>query len=389
MEKYRYVHLFTIDSFIFNKAFQHLMYNRQDIEDHLFLYMHKKSFSAVEADNRSNCILEEGPFDVSTIRNALDKGQYLFIHNLGTFPGSEICKLTDEEANRIIWSIWGPDFFMFSVPKIQSKFYLLAQKIYRSLMYGYKECVRRTNEDIYFKKIKTINKISKFKAICAGFEGDIDKIHSLFPKVPCIQSIYSSDVYLEDIAEWQKKNPEDDSNNENIKILLGHAGDDFLQHEKWLDKLLPYKEKLEFYLPLSYGRQEYIQSLIIKAKELYGDRAHIFTDLMSTEEYFTKILSKVDFAIFDFPQQSAYGNALFLLLLGKKLFYPNNSTMYNTFTKNNVEVYKTEDLTIECLTELKKTPSSENNINFGKKRFDKKILAGLWNDVFKFLEEER
>lgn len=384
--KYKYAHLLTVDSPLYNKAIQKLIFENQNCAEHIFIYLGEKSFSVVEKLNYGKTVLEKSSCTVELIRKALEIAEIVLIHNNG-FSNSEIAKLTDAEAGRIVWSVWGPDLYKNdSLKKRRSLFYKSARFIYHLIRYKHIETFKNFQNQIALAE----SKINKFHAITAGFEGDIAEIKKRFPNVPVLQALYPAESSLDNIILWQEK-VLSDNNQHKVRILLGHCAFSHLKHKKWLKNLYPVRDKVELYIPLNYGNKKYADKIEKLAKKLYGNAAIVYRETMTPEKYFVQILAKVDFAIFDFEIQSAYGNALMLLYQGKKVYYPQNSAMYIGLSNAGVAVSKIEDLDIKNIDNLPCLDYKEiqKNIDFATKRMNLKTHAEQWNSVFAFLENSK
>ena len=384
--QYKYAHIFTIDSFLYNKTFQRLICEIQSASEHAFIYLNERSYSLVKDENLGKTVLNTAPRTVEVIRDALRIANIVFIHSMD-FSNDEIAKLTDDEAGRCVWSVWGPDLYKNNALKARKNWiYEILRFWYRLLRYRH-IC---TAKNIQRQILAAEAKINKFRAICAGFEGDIAEIKKRFPDVPVCQALYPSELFLHDIDSWKKEIEKNTEHHQKVRILLGHCAAPVLKHEKWLKILSAVKDSVEIYLPLNYGDARYAQKIEEQAKRIFGTSAFCYRNSLSAKDYFVQVLGKVDIAIFDVEIQNGYGNALLLMYLGKKVYYPENSVMYRGLSQNGAAVFKTES--IESIDEKIWQPSprtSENtsgNIEFCKYRLDKNTYIEQWNSVFRFLQ---
>lgn len=186
------------------------------------------------------------------LKKYFEIGDYIIIHALN-YSTKDIAQLTDEECKRIIWCVWEHD--LYTVESTHNIFYLLARKIYRIL-----------KRQKYYNK-KAAEKISKFKGIAAGFVGDkFTRKERYENDVVVCQALYPMGYYSSDLEKWETECEP----HSNLKILLGHSAYPFLNHEFWIEKLTPYKDKIELYLPLAYGNSEYAKEIKEKATDVFG-----------------------------------------------------------------------------------------------------------------------
>ena len=231
--KYKYAHVFTVDSGLYNRTVQELICEIQNKDEHIFIYMHSMSFSLVKDRNLGATLLEEVPCTVEILRKALGLAQIVVIHNMG-FPNAEIMKLSDSEASRLVWSVWGLDLHVNrKLVRKRSCLYEFVRFCWHLLKYRHIYTNSQMRKQIVFAEAK----INKFRAICAGFEGDIEEIRRRFPDVPVHQALYPGECSLEKIAEWKNKLHKNDEPHKGLRVLVGHCAFLHLQHEKWLKKL--------------------------------------------------------------------------------------------------------------------------------------------------------
>tara|TARA_B100000795_G_C22733774_1_gene412482 strand:- start:165 stop:1175 length:1011 start_codon:yes stop_codon:yes gene_type:complete len=141
-------------------------------------------------------------------------------------------------------------------------------------------------------------------------------------------------------------------------IQLGNSADLSNDHIEILEKLRDYKDKnIKIYAPLSYGDQGHVEAVILKGKEIFGDKFIALTDFMPFEGYLD-FLGTIDIAIFAHRRQQAMGNIITLLGLGKKIYIRNDISTWNFFKDINVKVFDYNDLDLSLI---------DNTVKLGNK----------------------
>lgn len=362
MKNYNFIHIFLNPSRIFNTATQNLI-NELDLPyRHLFVYAFKEDTKNVSADNS---IFDKSVCRTVGLKKYFEIGDYIIIHALNYTP-KDITQLTDEECKRIIWCVWGHD--LYTVEAKHNIFYLLARTIYRILK-------RRKYYDT-----KAAEKISKFKCIAAGFVGDKFTIKEKFGKhVAVYQALYPMGYCSTDLEKWEEPCKQYDS----LRILLGNSAYQFLNHDFWIEKLKPYKDKIELYLPLSYGNDEYAKEIKVKAINVFGgDKVYCLEKFTSSKEYF-KYLCNIDIAIFDYKHQSAFGNILLLLYLKKRIYLNPNGIMYKGLKSVGLDVFTTDELIEREFHKKLCCNISDINRKYTKEMLDYSNIKLQWKNLFK------
>ncbi|MGJ0365520.1 TDP-N-acetylfucosamine:lipid II N-acetylfucosaminyltransferase [Aliarcobacter cryaerophilus] len=155
-----------------------------------------------------------------------------------------------------------------------------------------------------------------------------------------------------------------------INIQLGNSADPTNHHIEILQNLTKFKnENIQIFVPLSYGNKEHAKNVILKGKEIFGDKLIALTEFMPFEKYM-KFLSKIDIAIFAHKRQQAMGNTITLLGLGKKVYLDPISTLNGVFEEYNIKVFNSYKIDLSLL-DIK---IKENNINYVKFNFSKEVL---------------
>jgi hypothetical protein len=117
-----------------------------------------------------------------------------------------------------------------------------------------------------------------------------------------------------------------------------------LNHIEVLNQLTKYQnENIRIYLPLSYGDKNYGDQVEKYAKNLFGDKVVCLRNMMTKSDYMD-FLSMIDIAIFNTSRQIGLGNITPLLYMGKKIFMPAGSIMYEYYKSVGVEVFDSNQL---------------------------------------------
>jgi hypothetical protein len=172
-------------------------------------------------------------------------------------------------------------------------------------------------------------------------EGDSEFINRVYKSSA---KLFYSPVYLSNIVSDSKNRISEPGIRDDVtRILAGNSTSPTNNHDSILKMLLPYRdENIVIYCPLSYGiYHEYRDSVIRKAKELFGNKFVPMTEFMSIDEYLT-FLGKIDIAVFNHQRQEAMGVTLQLLSLGKVIYMNKNTTSYRSFRGRGIKVFDNE-----------------------------------------------
>ncbi|HCS76091.1 MAG TPA: hypothetical protein DIW17_19740 [Clostridiales bacterium] len=267
--------------------------------------------------------------------------------------------LTPKLMNSIIWVAWGGDLYKYSSSKsIKSR---LKEMINYRFIKGIKHFVGIFPPDIdYFKKVYDTGACTYYASYTGALDNPIYKEQRALPLLE--QKI---------------------ANNETINIMVGHSSTKVLNHIDVLEDLFRYKdENIRIYIPLSYGDMEYGNLVEKKAVELYGDKVVYIRSIMNKQDYM-KFLSEIDIAVFNTHRQIGLGNINPLIYMGKKLYMPEGSVMY--------EFFHSEGISISSCSEIKNLSYDDFTkpvqINQGRKYIMENVLnkekkVELWRKVF-------
>lgn len=370
MNKYNFTHLFLNNSAGYNKETQLFIEKLRFKYKQLFVYRYLEN---APKTNRNNVIVDKEICSINKVKEYLKISDFVFLHALN-YSRKEILKLNDEECKKIIWCVWGHD--LYEVDIHHNNLYLILRKIYRILKHR------------EYEKKQVAAKISKFRAIVIGFEGDRYTIRNLYGNdVPIYKAGYPGGFYSEDLKRWCKLPVK----HKKLRILLGHSAYHFLQHKYYLSKFVKYKENLEFYIPLSYGNKKYAEEVQQLAEKNYSkENLKIFKDILNFEDYF-KMLCDIDIAIFDYKHQAAVGNIMLLLYLQKHVFLNPNGILYRGFKTAGIDVFSTLDLEKADFSKLTNSLIDEHNKQYVERAISYSSFVKNWsllfNDLIKMKKE--
>ena len=242
------------------------------------------------------------------------------------------------------WIIWGGDLYVHQLAKRDSRW--------------------RCNE--FFRRFV----IKRVGNLVTYIKGDFEKTQKWYDAKgkyhECI--MYLSNVYKDlDI-------PAKDSKITNI--LVGNSADPSNNHIEVLEKLLPYKDdKICIYVPLSYGNKAYAEKIIAQGKKWFCNKFIPVTDFMPYQEYLN-FLGTIDIAFFNHKRQQGMGNNITLLGLGKTVYLRSDTTQWQFFKEQNIEVLDVEDISILEIKQLKENTSKV------KEYFSKENLINQYRRIF-------
>lgn len=171
---------------------------------------------------------------------------------------------------------------------------------------------------------------------------------------------------------------------EKLRIILGNSATKENCHKEALDKLACYKgENFEVICPLSYGDEEYGEEIAVYGKKLLGEKFIPITEFMAKEKY-VELLSSCSVGIFNNDRQQAMGNINMLLVLGKKVFLRENTSMWKTYNDAGYEVSNINQVGELPWAQLIafRDESKINNIKIRDEMSSVKRVAEKWQAVF-------
>jgi len=167
--------------------------------------------------------------------------------------------------------------------------------------------------------------------------------------------------------------------NDTINIQLGNSATDTNHHLEVLQRLEKFKdENIQIFAPLSYGDEAYAKEVILKGKEMFGEKFMPLTEFMPFEKYM-EFLSEIDIAIFNHRRQQAFGNIISLVGMGKKVYLHPYSTVNGVMQECGLKVFDVNKIDLDLLDEKTKL----NNIYNTKVNFSKESLINCLSQYLK------
>lgn len=256
---------------------------------------------------------------------------------------------------KIVWFAWGKD--IYELPKdrpfINLELYLpITKKALPNYFHkSFYERIKDSLQNFFLKKV--VSKVDFFSGVLTNEY----KMISSYPMFRAEEVVF----HYTDLKEA----PTTLLNSfEMNNILIGNSGDPSNNHLDIMEKLSKYNlGKRCVYATLSYGgNNEYIQKVITKGKELWGERFKPLLEYMPINDY-KEILSSCGIRIFGHERQQAIGNIGIGLKSGCKIFLSQTSVAYEYYKSIGIQIYTIQnDLNEKELNKQLVTSEVERNI---------------------------
>lgn len=229
----------------------------------------------------------------------------------------------------------------------------------------------------------------RVRAVIALLDPDKDYYSKMFPHgAPCFVAPYP--ISVESFLMMEERKTSGRRLNKVVNVQIGNNAHSFNNHNRVLDAIDRLDaDSTNYYFPVSYGGSEdwkgnkadYITSLISRAKDAYGERAHFLRKMMLQEEY-TNYLWNIDIAIFDADRQNALGNMLKLLYMGSKVYLSPDNPLYSFFQSKDVVVYNARSLSDISVEEFYAKGDSSNAVEWIRDTYYPSNAIKRWGPVF-------
>ncbi len=176
-------------------------------------------------------------------------------------------------------------------------------------------------------------------------------------------------------------------NDEYIRIQLGNSAAIRNRHLPALEIIKKMDTgNLIIYAPLSYaGNEEYINSVIQKGTELFGERFIPLKTVMNAEDY-VNYLNTIDIGVFNTDRQMGLGNISTLIGLGKKVFINDYTTSWDFYYDKGIKIFPFNKIEISNKNDLEvllaPLTEHEQRENFDCIIKSKESFAQCWKDIY-------
>ena len=310
--------------------------------------------------------------DVSIASEFIKESKSVKLFNKGFFRNILLLlKLvfTIIKADKIVLhGLFCPKFILviFLMPTILRKSYWV---IWGADLYGYKYSKGWKQKIRYFFIARIAKKIAHIITYIKGdYENALDWFGSKAEYHECL--MYESNLYNDIFLP--------DRDNNKFNILVGNSADPMNFHTDIFLKIKKYKNKnIKIYVPLSYGDEKYGRKIIKEGEMLFGEKINFITDHMPFPDYL-KLLSRIDFVLFNHPYQMAMGNTITLLGLGKKVYMRSDVTQWKLFKDLGITVYDIKEFDLNDI----KNSQLEENKNRVKNYFSERMYVKQLHEIF-------
>lgn len=326
-----------------------------DLENHMFFHYGKSSgYFEKEGVNA----LFSGLASVKKhwkLYREMKKADKILIHGLASPFLLLLLMLRCDVSRKFYWLIWGKDLY-------------------------FTQCVNMRNPIMKLYELARKKAIRNIKHIVTNIDGDYELARKWYHTEA--ELLYlgglaypynSSEIEELQIAEKQA-----------LKyILLGHSASISNNHLEALDYMKKQDDgSIEIICPLSYGGpKRYVEQVMKKGRELFGERFQPLVDFMPLEEY-NNILKRVDVAFFFHRRQEAFNNTITLLGTGKKVYIRTESTLWDYFQKQGIIVHDSCG-EADALQQPEAIEVLKNNYEQVKRMEDIQVSLNGWKRLFR------
>jgi len=358
----KYVHLLLHDELKFNEKLFGMLNNEElgfVSNEHYFITPHKSVYLKLKAisdnihfDNSNNTLL---------INKYGKHAKWVFIHALN-MRKYQIIGIRKSVAKKIVWRFWGHDILF---------------------KHEHKNCIVNAFKSMLDKLY--ITKIKQFYGVGMGFIFDDVILKERFGDIKTFLLGYSYSKGVEKL--YLKISQRISLCNEKIRVMVGHSGNEIMNHINILKSLKHLQNKnMQIVLVLSYGKQNYIDNVKTFVEENFeSEKIEIIDKYMEIEEYLS-FLNTIDVVIFDQSGSAALGNLTPLLYFNKKFILNKDGLLALYFKSRGLEFGTTDKLSTMSFDELvKKFESQDYERAVIEKVIRDDYVPNTWHDLLETL----
>jgi len=339
------------------------------LQDEKFSEMAIELFESVSKNKNDYCVItNKSNFKFIKTSKVKKISNFKLLNGsfLGTFNNYDfvVLHLLDQKNKYIImnaskdvkflWIGWGMDYYDFISQDLhldQTKLLLVSQKQYSIKTFVKTFLFRNYNVNDVMKRVD-------FFAPVLENEYELVKQHFDEFKPKFIDWNYGT---LEQIVSGFKDIKLNGNN-----VLVGNSATPTNNHYEAFDLLKQINFNNKVFVPLSYGVEEYKNSIIKLGNDLFQQNFYPLTDFMVLEEYL-KLISSCSVVVMNHLRQQAIGNINIMLYLGARVFLNKKNPAYDFYKELGVTFNTVDELSMELIHQPLTYIEVENNRDALKK----------------------
>jgi len=172
-----------------------------------------------------------------------------------------------------------------------------------------------------------------------------------------------------------------------VHVQVAHSCNPWNHHADILDDLARFRdEDIRLHIPLGTGYPpKNARDIARRAAQMFGEKADCIMEEVEKEDYL-RFLWNMDIVVFRLYRQAALGNLLRLLYMGKKVYLPGGTAMYDFFIRQGAQVFDAERIPQMSFEEFAAPLQDSRPPRFLLELMMPDKLIGRWRAVFEALE---
>lgn len=348
MKPARIVHLCPAEKFI--PPFIDFVRKHFGVAEHMFIvWGGDRSRYPIVCDAR--IIVIRSLVQLPRLVRIIQSAERIMLHGLFNNRLNALLAVQTWVLPKCYWFVWGWDLYVYQ----------------RELIWGEPPDLRWKISEFFRRRV-----IRRIGHLVSAVRGDLELAKQWYGARgewhDCL--MYLSNLWVASSAE--------NRSGRGLRILVGNSGDPSNEHLEVFARLSALEQQ-EFtvYVPLSYGRANYIEDVLEAGKRMFGERFRPVMGFMPKEEY-THFISNIDVAIFNHRRQQAMGNIINCLGLGKKVYLRREVTTYRFLEALGLQVF--DATKIDC--KLLESQIAERNGRLVREYFSEERLKRQLADLF-------
>ncbi len=269
--------------------------------------------------------------------NSLKDYEFVVLHMFSMQERAKIKLVLSANSNvKLVWCGWGGDFYHYISGSHEALFLEKTRKLWRQK--NKKTRLKNFIKKFLFYKVNHIRAINRLHYFAPVIPVEYDLLKNKLPKFRAefVPFSYSN---LEDMLQGLENHKIDGEN-----ILVGNSSSYENNHSEVFDLL----EKLDLdqrkvIVPLSYGIEEYRNTILEYGQNALGDSFYPLNDFMNKDEYHQTI-SSCSVAIMNHLRQQAMGNIITMMYLGAQVFLNPKNPVFDFLKEEGANIFSIGEL---------------------------------------------